>query len=160
MNGLRRSAPLSTVLGIAGAVLLLVGGFALYARQELFNANAFSQTAAKSLHEEPVRDALAEPIVEQIINIGPDQLINAQPLLQGAVSGALETNAFKSVFRDAVRKAHKALFRKDRDELILTIQDVNAVIVGAVGSVYPRSPRRSPRTSVSGWSASRRARPR
>ena len=71
------------MLGIAGAVLLLVGGFALYARQELFNSDAFSQTAAKSLQDEAVRDALAEPIVEQIINIGPDQLINAQPLLQG-----------------------------------------------------------------------------
>ena len=125
-------------------MLLLVGGFALYARQELFNANAFSQTAAKSLQDEAVRDALAEPIVEQIINIGPDQLINAQPLLQGAVSGALETNAFKSVFRDAVRKAHKALFRKDRDELVLTIQEVNGVIVTAVGSVSPATAKKIP----------------
>src|SRR5262245_36674686 len=118
-------AGLSTALAVIGVVLLLVGGFAFYARQELFNSDNFSRTAAKSLRDEPVRDALAKPIVEQIINIGPDQLVNVQPLLEGAVSGALETNAFKDVFQDAVRKMHRAMLNKDRDELVLTIQDMN-----------------------------------
>ena len=38
MNDHRRRVA-SSILGIAGAVLLLVGGFALYARQELFNSD-------------------------------------------------------------------------------------------------------------------------
>ena len=143
MNDQRRRV-VSTILGVAGAVLLLIGGFALYARQEFFNSDNFSQTAAQSLREEPVRDALARPIVDQIITLGPDQLINVQPLLEGAVSGVLETNAFKSVFQEAVRKAHKAVFSKDRDQLILTIQDANAVIVGAVRAVNPQVAKKIP----------------
>jgi hypothetical protein len=135
---------LSTGLAIAGVVLLLVGGFALYARHELFNSDNFSQTAAKSLRDEPVRQALAKPIVEQIINVGPDQLINVQPLLEGAVGGALETNAFKAIFQDAVRKAHKALFSKDGDQLVLTIKDANAVIVSAVRSINPKVAKQIP----------------
>lgn len=137
-------ATLSTVLAVVGVVLLLVGGFALYARQELFDSDAFSETAAKSLRDEPVRDELAKPIVEQIINIGPDQLVNVQPLLEGAVSGALETNAFKDVFQDAVRKMHRAMFGKDRNELVLTIEDANAVIVGAVRAINPKVAKQIP----------------
>jgi hypothetical protein len=143
-NRVRRSATLSTALAIAGAVLLLVGGLALYAREALFDSDAFSRTAAKSLQDEAVRNALADPIVEQVINVGPDQLINAQPLIQGAVSGLLETNAFKRVFRDAVRKAHAALFKKDRDELVLTIQEANALVVDAVASLSPEVAKKIP----------------
>ncbi len=141
---MKRSAALSTALGVAGAIVLLVGAFAFYARQHLFDSENFSNTAAKSLREEPVRDALARPIVDQIVNLGPDQLINVQPLLEGAVNGALETNAFKSVFQEATRKAHTAVFSKDRDQLILTIQDANAVIVGAVRSVNPQIAKKIP----------------
>ncbi len=143
MNEGRRRV-VSTILGIVGTVLLLVGGFALYARAELFDSDNFSETAAKSLREDPVRDALARPIVDQIITLGPDQLINVQPLLTGAVSGALETNAFKSVFQEAARKAHKAVFSKDRDQLIITLQDANAVIVGAVRAVNPQVAKKIP----------------
>ena len=60
------------------------------------------------------------------------------------MSGALETNAFKSVFQEATRKAHTAVFSKDRDQLILTIQDANAVIVGAVRSVNPQIAKKIP----------------
>ena len=115
-----------------GAVLLLIGGFALYAREALFNADAFSRTAAKSLQDEPVLAALADPIVEQIINVGPDQLINAQPLLEGGERASGDEGAFRSAFRDAVRKALEALFRKDRDELVLTIEEANALVLDAV----------------------------
>ena len=131
----RRYASIAMV--VLGAALLLVGGFALYARVELYDADRFSRTAADTLREEPVRDALAEPIVNQIVDVGPDELINAQPLLQSAVSGALETGAFKAIFRQGVEKAHRALFAKDRDELVLTVQDVNDLIVGAIGAASP-----------------------
>jgi hypothetical protein len=135
---------LSTVLAVAGVVLLLIGAFALYARLQLFDSDNFSKTAAKSLREEAVRDELAKPIVEQIINVGPDQLVNVQPLLEGAVSGALETNAFKDVFQDAVRKMHRAMLNKDGDQLVLTIEDANTVIVSAVRSVNPQVAKQIP----------------
>lgn len=141
---LRERGALSKALSVLGAALVLVGGFALYARQELFDSDAFSRTAARSLQDDSVRAALADPIVEQIVDIGPDELINVQPLLQGAVSGALETSAFRKVFRDAVRKAHRALFGKDRDELVLTISEADSVITGAVRAVSPQTAKQIP----------------
>lgn len=138
----RRYASIAMV--VLGAALLLVGGFALYARVELYDADRFSRTAADTLRDEPVREALARPIVNQIVDVGPDELINAQPLLQSAVSGALETGAFKSIFRQGVEKAHRALFAKDRDELVLTVQDVNDLIVGAIGAASPEVAKKIP----------------
>ena len=40
-------------------------------RGELYDADRFSRTAADTVREEPVRDALAEPIVNQIVDVGP-----------------------------------------------------------------------------------------
>ena len=70
MKSVKGRERLSTVLAVAGVVLLLIGAFALYARAQLFDSDNFSKTAAKSLREEAVRDELAKPIVEQIINVG------------------------------------------------------------------------------------------
>jgi hypothetical protein len=134
----------SIALVIAGAVLLVAGGIALYAREEIFNADRFSQTAADELRDDSVRNALADPIVEQIVNVGPDQLVNAQPLLEGAVSGALETGAFRKAFREGVRKAYRALFERDKDQLVLSIADANVVIVQAVRALRPGVAQRIP----------------
>ena len=59
------------------------------------------------------------------------------------MSGLLETRAFRSAFRDAVRKAHRALFRKDRDELVLTIEEANALVLDAVRSLSPATAKKS-----------------
>jgi hypothetical protein len=134
----------SIVLVIAGAVLLVAGGIALYAREEIFNADRFSRTAANELRDDRVRDALADPLVEQIVDVGPDQLVNAAPLLEGAVSGALETGAFRKVFREGMRKAYRALFERDGDQLVLTIADANVVIVQAVRALNPKVAQRVP----------------
>lgn len=139
-----RRRRLSRSLVVIGSALLLVGSFALYARQEIFDPDAFSRTAAESLREEPVRNALADPIVEQVINVGPDELINAQPLLEGVVSGVLDTGAFRDAFRKGVRKAYRALFEKDPDQLVLTIDEVNALIVDAVRFSSPKTAKEIP----------------
>lgn len=135
---------LSLALVIAGAALLVVGGMALYAREEVFDADRFSQTGSDELRDAAVRNALAEPIVEQIVDIGPDELVNAQPLLQGAVSGALETGGFRRLFRDSVRELHRALFERDRNSLVLTISDLNVVVVEAVRALNPKLAKKIP----------------
>ena len=115
--GTRRTA--SIALTVIGGVLALVGGAALYAREEVFDADSFADHAVETLEEREVREALAEPIVGQAIDSGPDQLINAEPLLRTAVEGALESNQFKGVLRKGARKAHKGIFEKEGEKLCL-----------------------------------------
>ncbi len=133
--GARRTA--STVLAVVGAFLALAGGVALYARVEIFNPDAFSGHITGTLEEQEVRDALTEPIVEQAIDSGPDQLINAEPLLRSAVSGALESQPFEDLVTRGTRTAHRAIFDRSGEQVALTLEDADAVVTDAVESVNP-----------------------
>lgn len=128
----------STLLAIIGSALALVGGFALYAHAEIFNSDAFAGATAQTLEEDEVRDALTEPIVEQAVTSGPDQLINGEPILRTAVQGVIASPPFEKLFRKAVAKVHRAIFAKDRDEIPLTISNADVLVTDAVASVNPK----------------------
>jgi hypothetical protein len=93
--GARRTA--SLVLVVLGTVILFVGGIALYAREEVFDADAFAQHASESLSDDRVDNAVANPIVDQAIKVGPDELINARPLLTAATRGVLASQQFRGI---------------------------------------------------------------
>ena len=46
------------MLAVAGCAFALVGGFALFAREEIFNADAFADNSAEALKDEQFREAL------------------------------------------------------------------------------------------------------
>lgn len=127
----------SALLTVAGAALLLLGAILLYAREEVFDSDAFADHAAQSLRDERVRVALAERIVDKVIDRGPDELINARPLLTSAVIGGLDSRPFRFAFRQGIRKLHRVWFSRDRDELVLTITDPGDLVADAVRSVSP-----------------------
>src|ERR687892_1643929 len=135
---------LSTVLAVIGGVLAVVGGAALYAREEIFDPDAFAGHAVETLEEQEVREALAEPIVDQAIESGPDQLINAEPLLRSSVEGALASKPFQGVIRKGARKAHKAIFDKEGEQVALTLGNADVVVTQAVESVSPEVAKQIP----------------
>ena len=141
----RTRATISLVLAITGAVLALVGGTLLYARQEIFEADGFADNSVKAIGNEQVRKALAEPITAQAIDRGPDVLINARPLLASAVEGALDSQPFRAAFRHGARKLHRAVFDKDREQIALTIGDANVLVADAVSSLSPKTGEKIPR---------------
>jgi hypothetical protein len=141
--GARRTA--SLVLVVLGTVLLFVGGIALYAREEVFNPDAFAEHASESLGDERVDAAVANPIIDQVIKSGPDQLINARPLLSAGVRGVLTSQPFRDAFQDAAARVHRQLFSRDRDELILNIADAGAFVIDAVKSISPQTAKAIPK---------------
>ncbi len=135
-EGTRRRA--STAMAVLGAVLAIAGAMALYLRQEIFRSDPFADRAVETLDHEQVRAALARPIVEKALDSGPDELINATPVLEAAVDGALDSAPFRKLFRGAARKTHQALFEGEGDQLALTISDLNLIIAQAVTAISPR----------------------
>jgi hypothetical protein len=135
----------SIVLAVAGCLLALVGGVALYGREEIFDSDAFADNAAETLKDDEVQEALAEPIVDQAIDKGPDVLINARPVLLEATEGVLGSPPFRSVFRKGARKLHKAVFDKDRDDVALTVADANVLVADAVSATNPKLGEKIPR---------------
>jgi hypothetical protein len=141
--GARRTA--SLVLVVLGTVILFVGGIALYAREEIFDPDAFAQHASESLRDDRVDNAVANPIVDKVIKAGPDELINARPLLTAGARGVLRSEPFRDAFRDAAARVHRQLFSRDRDQLILNIADAGAIVIDSVKSISPQTAKKIPK---------------
>jgi hypothetical protein len=135
----------SIVLAVVGCVLAVVGGVAFYAREQIFDSDAFADNAAETLKDDQVQEALAGPIVDQAVDRGPDVLINARPLLLSATEGVLESTPFRAVFRKGARKVHKAVFSKDRNEIALTVANADVLIADAVSAKSPKLGAKIPR---------------
>jgi hypothetical protein len=132
------------VLAVVGCVLALVGGVALYARAEVFDSSVFADNAAESLKDRQLRAALVEPFADQATEQGPDVLINVRPLLVGAAEEAIGSPPFRSVFRKGVRKAYRAIFTRDKEEIALTLGNADVLIKDAVTRVSPKAAERIP----------------
>jgi hypothetical protein len=135
----------SIALAVAGSVLALVGGIALYLREEVFDAGGFAGNAAETLKDGDVREELEEPIVDQAIDRGPDVLINVRPVLVAAVDGVLGSTPFRTVFRKGARKLHQAVFSKDREEIAFTVGNADVLVADAVDKLSPGVGRQIPR---------------
>jgi hypothetical protein len=133
----RRRNLASIVLAVVGCVLALVGGVMLYLRSEVFNSDAFADHASETLKDEPVREALVDPIADQATEKGPDVLINVRPLLVSAIDGMIGSTPFQSMFRKGARKAYRALFTKDKEEIALTLGNADVLVADAVAQVSP-----------------------
>ena len=81
----------SLALAVLGALLALVGGILLYARESVFDADALAERTETALADERLRLALAQPITDAALDAGPPQLVNARPLIESVVVGALGT---------------------------------------------------------------------
>ena len=66
----------------------------------------------------------------------PD-LLAARPLIVSAVSSIVGGGAFASLFRRAVRDAHRAVFARDEDTVTLTLVDVGTVAGAALEKLRP-----------------------
>jgi hypothetical protein len=144
VTGWRTRRVVSIVLAIAGAATLFVGGITLYAREQIFDAEQFAQNASDLLGDERADEAIANPIVDQVIAKGPDELINARPLLSSAAQGVLDSRPFRDAFRNAVARVHRQLFSRDRDELILNLADATGFVVDAVRAISPDTAKQIP----------------
>ena len=129
---------LSLALAVFGAFLALVGGVLLYARENVFDARALANRAESALSDQRVRLAVAQPITEAILDSGPPQLVNARPLIESVVTGAMGTPPVRSVFGQAVIAVHQKLFERDPDALLLNLASAAGVASSAIEAVSPK----------------------
>ena len=128
----------SLVLAVVGALLLLFGGVLLYAGHAIFDSEQFASRASDALKDERVRAPLAEALVDGLIENAEPDLVNARPILVSASQAIIGTEAFRSVFRQAAERAHRTLFTRERDNLVLNLADGAAVAIGAVQALAPK----------------------
>jgi hypothetical protein len=134
----------SVVLVVVGGVLLLVGVLALYAREHVIDQESFADRAADALADDEVRSVVTRELVVNLIDQGSTDLIAARPLIEQVVNAALDTGAFREVFREAAVEANRILFVRDRDNAAFRISDAYQVIRFGLRSIAPEVAREIP----------------
>ncbi|HMF84042.1 MAG TPA: hypothetical protein VKI01_12275 [Acidimicrobiia bacterium] len=101
---------------VASAVLLVVAGItfpvliiANWAGTTLYDSDAFSERAVEPLNSQAVRTELARRLTTQLIEAGNQQATSFRPAFELALEGVIDTDTFKSIFRNAVRRTHEAV---------------------------------------------------
>jgi hypothetical protein len=127
----------SYALTIAGAVLLLVGGLALYLREEIIDEDAFAQRSTAVLEDDAVAHAVSRELAAEVSNAGPPQLVSARPILESVFEALIGTQQFEKVFDQAARQANKLLFTRERT-VVLTLEDAVSVLRSALEGANPK----------------------
>jgi hypothetical protein len=135
---------ISWVLGVLGALLVLLGGFAFYAREQIFDADAFAANAGQALDDQRVQDALDPPLTDAIVEQGKGELINARPVVEAAVGGITSSAPFRAVFEEAVGRVHRVLFTREGNDVVLNLADAGTLVVDAVKTLAPRVAKKLP----------------
>ena len=132
-----RSRGASIVLAVLGALVALIGGFLLYARQEIFNPDSLADRAKTALSDERTRLAIAQPIVDGIVDGGSGELVNARPFIESIVTSALGTPPAKAAFAEAVRSIDAKLANRAPNTLFLNLTDATVVAAKALDALTP-----------------------
>jgi hypothetical protein len=101
---------------VASIVLLVVAGFlfplvvvANWAGSTLFDSDTFSERAVEPLNSQDVRKELARRLTEQLVRAGNQQAVNFRPAFELALEGVIDSDTFRAIFRNAVRRTHEAI---------------------------------------------------
>jgi hypothetical protein len=101
----------STALLVVAGVMLPVGVIGNWASSNLYNSDSFSARAVDPLNSDAVRRELAHRLTEQLVQAGNQQATSFRPAFELALAGVIDTDTFKSIFRNAVRQTHKAILQ-------------------------------------------------
>lgn len=131
------------VLLIAGVICLLAGTLAFYARDRIFDANHFANSAVKTLDNSDVRDVASTRITDDLIAQEPD-LVAAKPLLQAGTGALIQSSPFKTVFRQAVLSAHEAVF-SGKDDAVVTLANIGVLLQQAIAAYDQKLAKKIPK---------------
>ena len=99
----------STILLVVAGLMLPVAVLANWAGNNLYDSDSFSARAVEPLNSEAVRKELAHRLTDQLVQAGNQQATSFRPAFELALQGVIDTDTFKSIFRNAVRQTHKAV---------------------------------------------------
>ena len=133
---LRSSA--SIVLVILGAIVLLAGALAFYAREQIIDREAFADRAVTALDDDGLRLVVGREIVTYIVDRGAADLAAARPLVESVVGSLMQTDPFRRVFRAAARETNKVFFDRHAENALFDLGDAAEIVDFGLRSVSPK----------------------
>jgi hypothetical protein len=120
------------VLLVIAAVLFPIGVAAAWARETLYDSTTFSDRTVEVLDSSAVRQVLAQRLTEELARSGNTQAVNFRPGLELAIEAVVQTDAFRSIFRTAVRRTHAAILAGKGGSAGLDLEDSVAIITSSL----------------------------
>ena len=124
-------------LTLIGAVLLLAGAVLLYARTQVIDQDAFADRAEAALEDDAVRTVVSREIVTNVIDRGATDLVAARPVIESVVDAAIDTNAFRKLFRSAALQANRLFFVREKKNFVFDLADASEIVRFGLRSVSP-----------------------
>jgi hypothetical protein len=140
----RTRGAVSVGLIVIAAILLLVGGLALYLREEIVDSDAFADRATQTLEEDAVARAVSIEVAADFSNVGPPALVSGRPILESVIDALIGTEPFREIFHEAAEQANKVLFTRDRT-VVVQLEDATKVIRSALQSANPKLAKKIPK---------------
>jgi hypothetical protein len=128
---------LATALVVLTALLLVGATLTGYARRALLNSDQFADRAAATLGDPSVRSLVGELVTDDVILRHQADLLSVRPAIASAVEEIVGGGAFRSLFRRAALDAHRAVFDRDQNTVVLTLADVGTVVATAAQVLKP-----------------------
>ena len=122
---------------VLSSLAILLALVAAYARHAAVNSDQFANRATVALRDESVRALIAQKVTDEVVLKNKADLIAARPLIESVASEVVGGRAFTNLFRTAVRDVHRALFKRDKNTVTLTVADVGTVLAAALEQVRP-----------------------
>jgi hypothetical protein len=133
----RRQRIASRVLVALASLAIALALVAAYARQTTVDSDQFANRATAALRDDSVRSLLAQKITDEVVLENQADLIAARPIIEAVATEIVGGRAFTGLYRIAVRDAHRALFKRDKNTVTLTIADVGTILAAALERLRP-----------------------
>lgn len=128
----------ATLLIVIGAISLSLGSIAYWVENSLVETERFVQLADDLIAQEEIREALAEGMVDAILEELPPRAKLARSVLISVTEAILEDERFQKLFSSAVENAHKGLLEKELPQFVFGIPDAMKSIKNGVGLFDPQ----------------------
>ncbi|UCG26310.1 MAG: hypothetical protein JSW55_10115 [Chloroflexota bacterium] len=127
------------LLVVIGCILLALANVALWVTLDVFNADRFGEHIAEGLQSEASAEALAGPIVDQLLLAYPDFPALLRGPAEEVVVWTLQRPVFTAVVRETAAVAHKAMTTSAEDvvgiDLRNAVSNVGDTVVGVISTL-------------------------
>ncbi|HEX6583936.1 MAG TPA: hypothetical protein VF056_10045 [Thermoleophilaceae bacterium] len=127
----------SRALVVLASLAIVLALVAAYARQAAVDSDQFANRATAALRDDSVRSLIAQKVTDEVILRNEADLIAARPIIESVASEIVGGRAFTGLFRKAVRDVHRALFKRDKNTVTLTVSDVGTVLAAGLEQLRP-----------------------
>lgn len=123
---------------IFAVILLLLANVGLWLSRTLYNPENFSSITIETFQKPEVRDAIATQIVDKTLADRPlaEQVIGDP--VRNAISGALESQTFKSIFERLAIRFQKYLTTSNKEDVTIEVGQLSTFINNIAAAISPQ----------------------